>query len=518
MNGKDLLTALGYIGTEFYEEAADTAQMPTRRKLPRQTLIAAILALMILLMGCAWVVMNLENQTIGEHSYTEPRYIDEEGNKIPETEKVMAVISLQGIAGSPEQMAAREWLEFERSYDPDMKLMDEADKNRIEISRDYDAYFVYTQEMVDKVDEIAAKYGLKLAGQFAGTNHWDTEIFFDSLGLSNLHREESGVAADYSSGYFYACGNFKNEFYITLPREASDWEHQILVAMRYCTKGYLDTVFAYLHEDKEYEERIYTHPDGEALLLVTGNDFAMILCDTENAFITVSFGTTYLDDGEVMHSMSDRDIELVAEAIDFSVVPQKPDMEEAQKRLDESFARWEAEQEALMEAYDDPFAPQASYAAKIQKVIANGADPDNYYYALYDVNGDGMEDLILSCEQESFGPIYTMYNGETYSLLSFGMDCNSHLCENGVILFRDPHMNPNLHTFYSVGAVTGDESEAKIIDEIAYCKWDESWVRNIYGDTWDQVLISEEEAMEIIESYGRVKLELKPISEFPMNK
>ena len=517
MNGQDLLIGLSYISTRYYEEAEREVlhEKIVRKRPSGAVLIAAIVALMILLMGCAWAVMNLDQLKLGEHSYTAPRYIDEEGNKIPETEKFMDVFSLQGVAGSPEQLAAKEWFAFNENYDPDMKLMDEANKNPIDISRDYDAYFVYTQEMVDKVDEIAAKYGLKPAGQIAVTNHWDTDLFFESLGLSNLHREEYPVEIRYSSGYFYACGNFKNEFYITL-QEAGYWEHEILASMRYCRKGYLDTVFAYLHEEESHEERIYKQAGGEELLIITGDGFVMILCDTENAFITVSFNTTYKDGEEVVHRMTDRDIELVAEAMDFSVVPRKPDMEEAQKLLDESFAQWEAEQEALMANYDDPFAPQPSYAAKIQKVIDNGADPDHYYYALYDVNGDGLEDLLLSCEKESFGPVYTMHNGETYTLVSFGMDRCSHLCENGIIMYNDPMFDSDIHTFYSIGEITGEGREAYIIDQVAYSEWNESWVQNIYGDTWDQKLISEEEAMDIIASYGRIELEMKPISEFPM--
>lgn len=100
-------------------------------------------------------------------------------------------------------------------------------------------------------------------------------------------------------------------------------------------------------------------------------------------------------------------------------------------------------------------------------------------------------------------------------LLSFGVDCSSYLCENGVVLSRDP-VNPNLYTFYSVGSVSGDGAEAKIIDQIAYSAWEKSWVRNLYGDTWEQVLISEEEAMEIIASYGTVDLKMMPISQYPI--
>ena len=515
MNGKDLLTGMSHISTRYYEEAETTQieEHPRNKLLVRPIVIAALITLMLLLMGCAWVMMNLDQLKLGNHSYTAPKHMDEEGNRIPETEQIMEVISLQGVAGSPEQMAAREWFEFEENYDKDLKLMDEADQNPIQIPRDYDAYFVYTQAMVDKVNEIAAKYGLALAGQFVGTNHWDTEIFFHALGLDNLHREAYPAEVRYSSGYFYACGNFKNEFYITLSEEAR-WEFEIPASMRYCRKGYLDTVFAYLREGESYHEHIYKQTDGEELLIVTGDDYAMMLCDTETAFVTVSFTTTHTDGEGTVYHMTEQDIHLVAEAMDFSVVPQMPDIEEAQRQLDESFAKWEAEQEALLANYDDPFAPQTSYAVKVQKVIDNGADPEYYYFALYDINRDGVEELFLSCEKDSFGPIYTLYNGQTYTLLSFGTDYGSYLCENDIVLARNP-LNPCLYTFYSIGTVSGDATEVKIIDQIAFSTLDESWVRNIYGDTWGQELISEEEAMEIIASYSTVALEMKPISQFP---
>ena len=131
-----------------------------------------------------------------------------------------------------------------------------------------------------------------------------------------------------------------------------------------------------------------------------------------------------------------------------------------------------------------------------------------------DLDLDGSEELlryrgdtlIQVCTVSPEGVISLM---ESYALF---------LCENGIIMFNDPLFDSDIHTFYSIGPVTGEGNESKIIDQIAYSEWDESWVRNIYGDTWDQVLISDEEAMEIIASYGRVKLDLKPISEFPMDK
>ncbi|MGN0556546.1 MAG: Gfo/Idh/MocA family oxidoreductase, partial [Acutalibacteraceae bacterium] len=71
-----------------------------------------------------------------------------------------------------------------------------------------DMCFENYEEMLDKVDEIARKYGLELAGESAGVQAYENEIFFDSLGIDQLHRKDTDASVRYSAGYFYACGNF----------------------------------------------------------------------------------------------------------------------------------------------------------------------------------------------------------------------------------------------------------------------------------------------------------------------
>ena len=71
-------------------------------------------------------------------------------------------ISLSGYWESPETQALYEWENFVRSYDPDGQIVMENDKNPIGFEDRYLAYTVYTQEMADKLEEIAQKYGLKL--------------------------------------------------------------------------------------------------------------------------------------------------------------------------------------------------------------------------------------------------------------------------------------------------------------------------------------------------------------------
>lgn len=156
MKSMDLLEVIGsirdnYIWEGHRQEAIPRKAVPIRRAL----LIAAVVALMLLLVGCAVVyVLGLRELQLGQYVFTKPRYIDAQGNKVNETEVTRDVISLQGIVGSPAFQASQEWFEFEQSYDPDYSLLNEADKHPIEVSLEYDAYFVYTQEMMDKVDEI----------------------------------------------------------------------------------------------------------------------------------------------------------------------------------------------------------------------------------------------------------------------------------------------------------------------------------------------------------------------------
>ena len=72
MNGKDIFLGLKYVDEDLIEEA-ETARFPvqtnqknTHRKIRRPLLIAAIIAVMLLLVGCAVVyVLRMQDVRIG---------------------------------------------------------------------------------------------------------------------------------------------------------------------------------------------------------------------------------------------------------------------------------------------------------------------------------------------------------------------------------------------------------------------------------------------------------------------
>lgn len=355
------------------------------RKKMKPLILAAIISLMALLMGCAIVVMQLQDLKIGVNSFGSGEILDSQGNIVKETILEKDVISLQGINGSPSFMGAQEWFAFEETYDPDLKLVDEEF-----IAPDaYDAYFIYNQEMMDKVDEIAEKYGLKLAGKVTEVQAYQVDVFFDALGFDNLHHEDAIAAAEYLSGYFYECGSFNIEFFVTLGEECQ-WEHEILLNMRYNKKDYLDTICPTLSNIETVEQWTYTTADGTDILIVMENDFAWFLCDQEDAFVSCRFDTNYkLDSGEFVF-MSKQEIEALADALDFSVKPKMPDVEKAQKALDELAAAWKAEQEAY-----EATRPDDTYAGFIIDRLEKMEHPENLYYYLADVDGDGKDEMLL---------------------------------------------------------------------------------------------------------------------------
>lgn len=381
------------------------------RKNMKPLIIAAMIGLMIILMGCAVVVMRLQDMKIGEFTTGYGEILDSAGNIVKETELVKDVISLQGFGNSPSMLAAREWLEFEESYEVDGQLIGDAEAAGYVAPREYDAYFVYDQTMQDKVDEIASKYGLKLAGREAVAQSYQSEIFFDVLGMEDLHHEGHGVTFEYLSGYFFECGNFDIAFTANLSEEVSDWRQEVLLSMRYCGKEYLDTVTFMIDGIDDIEQWDYITADGTEILIVMGADFARYFCDRDDAFVTVSYGTVNWLDEYSGECMNRADVELLADCIDFGIVPQKPDMDAAIEVLKKS------EQEQQVSTGKKDYYDYDNFIQdRIEKL---GSRADELYFYLTDLMGDGEEELILGSKDE-IDIVWTMIDGDMNMIMDWG--------------------------------------------------------------------------------------------------
>ena len=129
MNGKDIFLGLKYVGDDLIEKAGygqfstESKQAPPRRTVRRPLLIAAIIALAAILVGCAVVyALRLQDLSIGKEVYTQ--HFDNTGKLIEPTEKERDIITLYGHSGDPVQLALTEWFAFLETYDPEGKLSD----------------------------------------------------------------------------------------------------------------------------------------------------------------------------------------------------------------------------------------------------------------------------------------------------------------------------------------------------------------------------------------------------------
>ena len=199
MNGKDLLIALGDISPKYYEEAENGAisRETSHKVFRRPLLIAAMIALTALLVGCAVVyVLRLQDIVIGQDVYTP---IDASQPAVERTQ-----ISLQGYVGSPGYQASKEWYEFRETY----QYPENEPEIPMEQRLDYLAYGCFYPEEIAKVDEICKKYSLNKLG-----HAWIEEtvdITFDALGIEGLLLPDAAAELEYkwNQSYYYRDGNF----------------------------------------------------------------------------------------------------------------------------------------------------------------------------------------------------------------------------------------------------------------------------------------------------------------------
>lgn len=491
MNGQELLMGLSYIDRKYIQESEqDTIPKQGRRMIRRPLLVAAIVALMLLLVGCAVVyVLNLQKLQMGEYHYTEPRYIDEAGNKVYAAEKTRDVLSLQGLAGSPNFQAAQEWFLFEQNYDPDYVHLKEADENPLEVSADYDAYFVYTQDMVDKVDEITEKYGLQLAGELAGVQDYKTEIFFDALGIEQLHRD--GADIKYDSGYFYACGNFNMDFDLRVPGGKT-----VFGSYRYNGKAYFDTVFSSISDAGACEEWVYATSGGQTVLIVADDAYVRVFCDREDAFLSLHLERNGMDRAE---------IEAAVDGFDLTVIPQRPDMEETRRKLEASYQAWKQEQDAIMATRENPWPYYETYGDVI-RFLQEREYAEEYLYALRDITGDGIEELFLG-RGGTFGSIKTVKDGKPDTLWSNGTDEGLELCEGNVLRYA----NGDSYCFMQMN----QEGQFEQFLSLGFDPWEESWYYMEGGDT-EMTYVSGREYDAMLAEYPVVDLGMKSLGEYPL--
>ena len=288
MNGKDLLIDLGSISQKYYEEAENgnisaTAKYKTFRK---PLLIAAIIGLLMLLIGCAAYFYSLQQLVVIVHTKEVIAVVEEDISKnatetVPETDAgpsvAEKVLSLQGYEGSPAYLALQEWWEYAIDYtiqNPELRFT--SDYQRPEA---YTKYPCYSQDMVDKVDEICSKYGLHLLGK---STFITDAAGMEANGLSGILSEKAVPRCFY--GHLCEDGSFTASGELEL---SGDYEKTVQFQMHNIRKDAFYTGHLGLNNMSDYMQWNYKTPDGYTALLALSDRTGLIFAENEGRFVSI---------------------------------------------------------------------------------------------------------------------------------------------------------------------------------------------------------------------------------------
>lgn len=511
MNSNDLIDVIGEAKEPYVLDAVNTrngVQHQTKRiSLNRGFLIAAIIAVMLLLVGCTIAyVLSLQELKISEINVI--FHYGDDGKRQAPTEETRDVIAVRGYPGSANQRATLEWLEFEQTYDPNLELMENENVHGIPDNY-YHVYNCYTWEKANKMDEICQKYGLKLLSTETIVQRWQTDIFFDAIDIGGMILPNSNAIEAIGSGYFYPEGNFKYDFDFTLTTEDA-WPYEIWATMLYSKMDFFDPDTMTLRID-DYEQWNYTTSSGMDVLIAVKDSNGFIFAEQGDAYITVSLNMTMMLSDSITQRAAKEDFELAADCINLGIQPKTENMVAAVPAMEAADqAHWEA-QEALK--------PDYSQYSNYSDYLINSINGGNMtgWCTVMDVNGDGINEFLKGVTPDSFESIATITdNGiSEYLYVTTGYYCGDSIIE--IFNLEGPE---EYYSFYKIipGVIYGTEPyvHPELLEFLMYDTETDIWYTG--KELGKHTQISKEEAEVIRGQYNRIDLNMTPITEYPMDE
>ncbi len=335
MNGKDLLVGMSFIEGKYVAEAEngtlgeETRKKPVRRTWKRAPLIAAIIAMMLLLVGCAVVyVLSMQDLKVGQQEVSYDAFDPDTLEYLGKETYTEQVYTIAGLQGTPTYQAAQEWFDFAQSYDQDMAILGSVWHNMPQYPAEYDGYYLYSQEMKDKIDEIVQKYGLKYVG--AELEFRTLKNMLAALDIQRIQTADNEVTVSVNSGSCWENGNFKLELALDLPEDADSDFSTTMGILRWNRKDCFSTNVIAFEDTGDWQEWNYTTSSGNDVLIVRSpsHERAYIICNREEAILSLEVeakqevlnnvdGKSWADEG----FLSDAQLERIADAVDFGIQP-----------------------------------------------------------------------------------------------------------------------------------------------------------------------------------------------------
>ena len=352
---------------------------------------------------------------------------------------------------------------------------------------------------MDKLDEICAKYGLKIIGK-PWHEHIDCNQFLTLLGIDSLLKPNADATLSIPAGRFFPGGSFT--IYGTLKLANTEnlfTYHCVKKDVFYDVFGYVDAA--------SVSERNYTTTDGVDLLLLESDQSGMILADREDCFFSLSIELT----GDVA-------LEQVVECFDFTVHANPPDAAadaREQTSLEEMNSR-QGDPNILRRPTYGEYVADLIQSDEMWRSIDPEYTPPSKAYAFYDVDGNGTEELLIFYNGY-IGSIVGMKNGITDE----GKVYRLVLCEDNILV--DWPEGPNalgeyryhIFRFSNDGYPVFSNPKERSIVRLKKCA-DGTWWRTSSTDHYAEydTIITEAEAMEILNAYKPVDLETRPLTQF----
>ena len=251
----------------------ETEERPKRRTFRRSLLLAAALGLIVAFGSVAYATgwFGLRSAVM-YHDNGDPD--QPYGNT--------DVMSLQGLAGSPEFEANARWQAFYDSYDPDGAILASVGNSDTGLEPRYDAYPCYTREMADTLDAIAEESGLEL---LSGLTLYGAAELPDWM--RNTLPQSCG-AFDHCiyDGYSFDNGSFKTDgaFFFCDARWPYETNYQFVCNR----KGYLSVSYLAIGDADDYTQWAYETASGVTVTLALGPDKALIVADLPDAYLVVN--------------------------------------------------------------------------------------------------------------------------------------------------------------------------------------------------------------------------------------
>ncbi|MDO5401287.1 MAG: hypothetical protein Q4F17_09985 [Eubacteriales bacterium] len=505
MNNQDLLDVIGEARDQYVLRAEASGRKKARLSLRKPMFLAALIAVAMVLAGCVAVVMGLQQKKVSELSET--KQFNEYGRRIEPTEVTLSVFTPYG--GEAVQQATKEWYAFTDSYDPDHKLMPNTNENNIPENYYY-TYDCYTQDMVDKLDEIVQKYNLKLLDKFTVAQAWEKQVMLDTLGIDGVTRPEAQAKIKEGAGVLFPNGNFRSTVDVTLTSEDAKWTNPCYAEYFYAKNDTFAPDVGFVMEEG-YDQWEYTTADGTDVLIArTKEGDGNIVADLGDATVYISLDPDFgLPRVREESQMAGKEVlEQLADVFDYHVKPQAFDREQ----LAADLAIADAEYEAAQPVYEEPVFD--SYGQLLNSGLTYNYRPwlEDLYYCLYDLDGNGVEDLLLGEGDGSFCDAYTMEDGQVTLLLSASGSRNW-VCEDSVLHCEAdyPYPKTTQHSFRTFRFENGEFMTDETLDFMT--RKGDKW----RSGEWDNVKeITEEEAQAIISKYPHLDLDFQPVLDYPM--